>query len=125
MAPPRKPLAQARLSGAIYKNPQRYRDRHEPLVSEPLGDPFPWLKPEEADAWEEFRIRLPWLNKSHRGITSIAACLQARMVADELGVPGQTLLLRVLGSMGATPASSRFAVVPEPETDDPAEKYFR
>ncbi len=124
MAPPRKSLAQAALSGALYKNPQRYRNRVEPVVDEPLGDPPDYLKPAEVEAWEEFRVHLPWLNKSHRGITHIACVLQARMAADELGVPGMNLLRQVLGKMGATPDMARFAVMPEAPSEDPAEKYF-
>jgi len=125
LAPPRKSKAQAALSGALYKNPQRYRDRIEPLVTAELGDPPTWLKPAAAEAWEDFRAKMPWLNKSHRGITELAAILQGRMAEGVLGIPGQTLLLRVLGSMGGTPASSRFAVAPEAESEDPADKYFR
>lgn len=125
MAPPRKSLAQAALSGALYKNPQRYRDRHEPLVTDELGDPPAWLKPAAAEAWQDFRRSMPWLNKSHRGITELASILQGRHATGELGVPGQTLLLRVLGSMGGTPASSsRFAVLPEAKGEDPADRYF-
>lgn len=124
MAPPRKSLAQAQLSGALYKNPQRYRDRTEPIVTDELGEPPDFLKPAAVEAWQGFRQRMPWLNRSHRGITELASILQARQQDGVLGVPGQTLLLRCLGSMGATPASSRFAVTPEAESADPADKYF-
>jgi hypothetical protein len=125
LAPPRKSLAQARLSGAIYKNPGRYKARVELLVDEPLGEPFAWLKPAETAAWDEFRLHLPWLNKSHRGIVSIAAILAAKMATGELGVPGMTLLTRCLNSMGGTPATSRFAVAPDnADQEDPADRYF-
>ncbi|MBW6425472.1 hypothetical protein KX729_29070 [Rhizobium sp. XQZ8] len=53
-----------------------------------------------------------------------ASILQGRHASGELGVPGQTLLLRCLGSMGGTPASSRFAVEQKAESGDPADKYF-
>jgi len=125
MAPPRKPLAHAKASGALYKNRKRYKNRAEPLVSEPLGDPPDWMLPEAAIAWEDFRQRLPWLNRSHRGIAEIASILVARMAAGTLGVPGMNLLRQCLGSMGATPATSRFAVTPELEDEDPADQYFR
>lgn len=124
MAPPRKSKAQAALSGALYKNPQRYRERSEPLITAPLGDPSAWLKPEAAEAWEDFRVRMPWLNKSHRGITELASILQSRMAAGVLGVPGMNLLRLVLGQMGATPAASRFAVEAVVESEDPADQYF-
>ena len=100
MAPPRKSLAQARLSGAIYKNPGRYQTRVEPLVDAPLGVPPDWLKPAEAEAWNEFRTHLPWLNKSHRGITSIAAIMTAKMATDDLGVPGMWSAPRFTGQVG-------------------------
>jgi hypothetical protein len=125
MPRPRKSIAQAMASGALYKNPQRYRDRIEPLVREPLGDPPEYLRPAEASVWEDFRRRLPWLNRSHRAVTGIACILQARVIAGELGVPGMNLLRQVLGQMGATPATSRFAVVPEPEDEDQFDDFSR
>lgn len=118
MAPPRKSLAQARLSGAMAKNPQRYRDRAEPLVTEALGDPPDWLKPSEVDAWEDMRERLPWLNQSHRCITALAAHLHARMAAGTLGVPGLNLLRIIMGSLGATPTTSHKVQMPEPQDPD-------
>jgi hypothetical protein len=124
MAPPRKSLAHAAMSGALYKNPQRYRVRIEPLVSDPLGAPPAWMRPEPASAWEDFRQRLPWLNRSHRGITEIASLLQARFAAGELGVPGLNLLRLCLGSMGGTPATSRFGEVPKPAAKDLADEFF-
>ncbi|AIC27063.1 hypothetical protein IE4771_CH01946 [Rhizobium etli bv. mimosae str. IE4771] len=125
MPRPRQSVAQARASGALYKNSKRYENRAEPLVSEPLGDPPGWMPAEAADAWLDLSHRLPWLNRSHRGITEIASILVARMAAGTLGVPGMNLLRIVLGQMGATPATSRFAVTPEPEDEDPAAEFFR
>jgi hypothetical protein len=121
----RQSLAQARATGAFYKNSKRYENRAEPLVTEPVGDPPDWMRAEAATAWEDFRQRLPWLNRSHRGITEIASILIARMAAGTLGVPGMNLLRQCLGSMGATPATSRFTLTPEKEDEDPAAKYFR
>lgn len=124
MARPRQSIAQARLSGALFKHPERYRNRVEPLVTEPLGDPPGFLKPAAAEAWQDFRERMPWLNKSHRGITELASILQSRMSAGVLGVPGMNLLRLCLGSMGATPATSRFAVRPDSDEEDPADEFF-
>ena len=104
MPRPRQSLAQARLTGAAAKNPQRYRTRREPLVTEPLGDPPEWLTAPQRRVWRELDRRLPWLNMSHRGITGIAAILQAKMADGTLGLPGMQLLRQVLGQMGATPA---------------------
>lgn len=125
MPRPRLSIAQARLTGAVARNAGRYRDRAEPLVSEPLGDPPDYLNSDEINAWNEFRQRLPWLNLSHRGITHIASYLQARQASGMLGLPGMNLLRQCLGQMGATPATSRFAIVPDKPSTDPGEEFFR
>ncbi|WP_037078040.1 hypothetical protein [Rhizobium sp. CCGE 510] len=124
MARPRTPKAKAALTGQSVVRRKKFESRIEPVVDDPLGDPPAFLKPAAAEAWEEFRRLMPWLNRSHRGITELASILQSRQAAGVLAVPGQTLLLRFLGSMGGTPAASRFAVVPEPENEDPAMRYF-
>lgn len=125
MAPPRKSLTQARATGAIAKNPQRYRARTEPLVTSPLGAPPEWLTVPQRAVWRDMAKRSPWLNKSHRGITGIACILQAKMADGALGLPGMNLLRMTLGQMGATPTTAQHAIVPETESDDPAEAYFR
>ena len=125
MAPPCRPLAHARASGAISKNPQRYRQRAEPLVTDPVGEPPKWLTAPQRAAWDDMAHRMPWLNRSHRGITGIAAILQSKMIDGLLGIPGMQLLRVTLGQMGATPASAQHAVMPAPVDDDPAEAYFR
>lgn len=124
MAPPRKPLAHAMASGAVYKNPQRYRQRTEPSRLDPLGPPPDWLTVPQRAIWRDIANRMPWLNKSHRGITGIAAILQTKLADGALGLPGMNLLRMTLGQMGATPATAQHAVVDEPESDDPAEAYF-
>lgn len=123
MAPPRKPLALARLTGAIAKNPQRYRDRIEPKVSATLGPPPKWLKPEARVAWNELDDRLPWLDMSHRCIVGLASYLQAKVRDGTLGVPGMNLLRQILGQLGATPVSSS-KINWSPATDDPDDELF-
>ena len=83
------------------------------------------MKRAEADQWRDFERRLPWLNRSHRGIAEIASILAAKMAAGELGVPGLNLLRLTLGQLGATPATAHKVSVPEPPEEDPADKYFR
>ena len=117
MPNPRKPLAAAIASGAYAKNPQRYRGRSEPLVSDPLGAPPSWLDEHAAAAWTDFDLRLPWLNRSHRCVVEIASILQGRMARGELGVPGMNLLRIALGQLGATPADSAKVRWEEPEDD--------
>ncbi|QND51529.1 hypothetical protein HB779_06150 [Phyllobacterium sp. 628] len=123
MAPPRKPLALAHLSGAVAKNPQRYRNRTEVRVGEPLGPPPAWLKPEAKEAWRELDELLPWLDRSHRCIVGLASYLQAKVRDGTLGVPGMQLLRQVLGSLGATPVSAS-KINWTPQIDDPDDDLF-
>jgi hypothetical protein len=125
MPRPRKSIAQARLTGAYAINPARYAARSEPLVTDPLGEPPDWLTGPQRVIWRDISNRMPWLNKSHRGITGIAAILQAKLADGALGLPGMNLLRMTLGQMGATPATAQHAVLPEVESDDPTEQYFR
>lgn len=124
MAPPRKPLALAHLSGAVAKNPQRYRSRTEPRVSMPLGAPPEWLKPEAKEAWLELEARLPWLDMSHRCIVALAAYLQAKVCEGGLGIPGMQVLRQILGQLGATPVSAA-KINWAPEIDDPDDELFQ
>jgi hypothetical protein len=127
LAPPRKPLYLAHLTGAVAKNPQRYRARHEPSGFGPLGEPSEWLSDGAKNAWREMVPTMPWLNTTHRFIVEIAAILTAKMAAGELGVPGMQLLRVVLGKLGASPADfGRVKWAPPVEDDDdPAAEYFR
>lgn len=127
MPRPRKPLELARLTGAMAKDPQRYRNRHEPVDDRPLGEPYEWLPEDAKAAWKEMVPNLPWLRCCHRGIVGITAILAGKMMKDALGLPGMKLLNSCLGALGATPAS--FPKVgwspPADDDDDPAAKYFR
>jgi hypothetical protein len=106
VARPRKSIEAARLSGALQVNPGRYLTRNEPLIGDPLGPPPKWLKPAEAAQWVDLDDRLPWLNKSHRGIVGLAAILQAKLEADTLCNSGIGLLMRVLNQLCATPTAA-------------------
>lgn len=126
MARPRKPLALARLTGAAAKDPQRYRNRHEPVDHRPIGEPYKWLKPEAQAAWREMVPTMPWLRFCHRGIVGITAHLAGQMRAGGLGVSGMNALRQCLGSLGATPADfHRVGWAPDEPDDDPASEYFR
>lgn len=126
MARPRNPLARARLTGAAAHDPQRYRNRHEPIDDRPLGEPPDWLKPEAQSAWREFDRTLPWLRYCHRGIVGVTALLAGQMATGGLGVPGMNLLRQCLGSLGATPADfSKVGWSPSEDEDDPGAEFFR
>ncbi len=126
MARPRMSLAQAEITGAIYKDPQRFRGRNEPYIGDPLGDPPDYLSEAEANAWRDIAVTLPWLNRSHGCIMHIAARLTAGLRQGTLGVPGMQLLRVTLGQLGATPADRhRVPDLPAETGGDPADEFFR
>lgn len=124
MGRPRKSLAAARLSGAIYKNPQRYRDRTEPW-SPPIETAPRWLKPSAAAAFERLRAELPWLQVAHTGHVAITAILLAKMEAGAASIREMNLLRICLTQLCATPVSASKIITPtdEPE-DDLADEFF-
>lgn len=127
MPRPRVPLIKAHTTGRALRNPQRFKDRKEPTGLGPLGKPPKWLnKPCEHDAWNTLATDLPWLNKSHRTLVTMACGLLARQMAgDEVGVKALNLLRMMLNSMGATPSDASKISMPEDDApDDPANKYF-
>jgi hypothetical protein len=127
MARPRVPLIKAQTTGRTLRNPRRFADRKEPVVTSPLGPPPKWLKkPGQVEAWNTFADELPWLNRSHRALVSLASDIRGRVISGEdVGVKALNLLRMMLGSMGATPSdASKVAMPPEKDEDDPAAKYF-
>ncbi|WP_245344276.1 hypothetical protein [Bradyrhizobium japonicum] len=80
----------------------------------------------QKEAWNTFSEELPWLNKSHRALVSIASDIRGRQMAgDEVGVKALNLLRMILNSMGATPAdASKVRMPDETNEDDAAAKYF-
>ena len=126
MPKPRTPLAVARANGAMKKNPQRYRNRHEPVDDRPLGDPPDWLKPDAREAWLEMVPHLPWLRYCHRSIVALTAYLAGKLRTGALGVSGMVLLTQCLGSLGATPASFQKIRWSGPvEQDDEGAEFLR
>jgi len=71
-------------------------------------------------------VELPWLDRSHRALTEIAATVRARvLLGDDIGVKALSLLRQRLGQMGATPSDASKVRMPDDETpDDPSTKYF-
>ncbi|PZQ80016.1 MAG: hypothetical protein DI549_18420 [Ancylobacter novellus] len=126
----RKPRAVAQVTGAAIKNPARYRDSDPGASLGPLGEPPAWLPEGDASkaqtAWREISGLAPWMNRSHRGLTSIAATVLGRIMArQEVGVQALNLLRQCLGSMGLTPADAHKVARPPAATDDdPASQYF-
>lgn len=129
MAKPRLPRAKAKALGADIAHKSRFVGRNEPAGLADVGEPFDWLKPNAKQAWADLADEIPWLNKSHRGLLSIAATIRGRMMGDsaeEVGVQAMNLYRQALGSMGATPAdASKAGVTPGEEQEDPAERHFK
>lgn len=128
MARARTPKAKATVTGQAIKQKAKFDSRREPKVDEGVGEPFEWLSDNAKKSWCEISAEIPWLNRSHRGLLSIAAKLRGRMMGDssngeaDLGIQGMNLYQVCLGKMGATPADSSKVTVPgsddEEEDDD-------
>lgn len=127
MARPRTPKAKAAVTGASKTHKERFVDRDEPVVADPIGDPPKWMKPEQASAWKTLASEIPWLNRSHRALLGIASVIQARLEAGEdCGVQAMNLLRQALGQMGASPAdASKAGVKPSADQKDAGEEFFR
>jgi len=124
VAAPRKSLAALRLSGTYSKNPGRYSRRHEPLVSDPIGDPPDWLPAPAQDTWHDLAPRLPWLNRSHRGILEITCILAGKLATGEASISALNLLRQCLGQLGATPTDfARVGYAPD-DVDDIDDEFF-
>jgi len=91
----------------------------------PLGPPPDWLSPAAADAWEEFRRDIPWLQAPHSGLVAIAATLYGRLrtSAGTMGSGAMNLLRQCLAQMGATPTDAGKIMWSPPE-DDPDDELF-
>src|SRR5262245_3321374 len=100
---PRKPLALHEATGAIAKNPKRFRNRREPGNLEPLGDP-PLFKPEWREDWLHFQRHLWWLRKPDRMIIEAICYLKARL-RERYDDKDTKELIKLLVAVGATPVS--------------------
>ncbi|MCT8160649.1 hypothetical protein [Pseudoruegeria sp. SHC-113] len=114
----------AKITGADLKDPQRYRERHEPDTG-PLGEPPAKFTKAQRDAWLELADELPWLTKSDRHILAIAARLQAAIIEDPAAPIGAFNQLRLcLASMGGTPADRSKVSTPREDEPDPASEFL-
>src|SRR6266849_4945928 len=126
MPHPRTPTTKAQITGRVMHDPQRYRNRTEPQVKAPLGDPPKWMNAKQKAAWNVFRREISWLNFSHRSLVEIASFVRASVMAgEEMSVASLNLLRQCLGQMGATPSDFSKIAVPEDKNDgDASGKYF-
>lgn len=126
MPMPRTPKAKAAVTGQAAVRRKKFEERHEPVVSDSVGDPFDWLNEFAQKAWREIASEVPWLNSSHRGHLAIAANIRGRMMkGEDVGVQAMNLLRQCYGQMGATPAdASKAGAKPDGERKDPADEFF-
>lgn len=131
MARPRLPPGKAKVLGTDVKRKARFEGRNAPVVKDGVGEPNAWLSANAKTAWYEIIDEIPWLNKSHRGLLSIAAKLRGRMMGDsangetDLGIQGMNLYQVCLGKMGATPAdSTKIGVKSDGDEKEPGEEFF-
>lgn len=131
MARPRLPPGKAKALGTDVKRKARFEGRNAPVVKDGVGEPFAWLSDNAKLAWHELASEIPWLNRSHRGLLSIAAKLRGRMMGDssngetDLGIQGMNLYQVALGKMGATPAdSTKIGLTADGDEKEPGAEFF-
>lgn len=118
MARARTPVAKAKLTGAADKNPQRHRDRKEP-VSRPLGDPSTFLDEHGRMAWEAYRRELPWLMESDRSLIEVACSVRGKLLSGgDVGVQALSMLQSILSKLGGSPADRSKVAVPDDEKEE-------
>ncbi|MBV7502089.1 hypothetical protein KW836_19700 [Achromobacter sp. ACM05] len=125
MANPRLPALKASVSGADVKNPGRHKDRKAPKRVRPLGEPFARMTEAQVEAWEEFRVELPWLNSSHRALLQAVCVLRARLNTDpDIGVNALTTYSAMLSKLAATPVDETKLNHGDDEEEDPHDEFF-
>lgn len=121
MARRKTPLAKAKLTGALEKDPQRYRGVNEPQGLSELGEPPMWLPEPEKMAWATFAEELPWLVSSDRALLEASCILRAKIQSSRDVTAAHIREMRMhLTALGATP-TTRHTVQPptDPNEDDP------
>lgn len=124
MAKPRLPLAKAEASGATLINPGRFKGRSAPKRTRPLGEPYARMSPDECEAWEEFRVELPWLNGSHRALLRLACILQVRVSEPDVGVNQIQTFSAILSKLAATPVDETKVGLQDDQDEAPEDKFF-
>lgn len=123
MARPRTPKAKAAVTGRDLHDAKRFKNRTEPTVDAPIGDPPEWMVDNDLSkartAWVTFTAEIPWLNETHRSFLEIASNIRGRlMTGQEVGVQALNLLRQCLGQMGATPADATKVTLPNDDEDE-------
>ena len=131
MPRPQTPVAKAKLTGAAAKDPQRFRERKEPLTKkQPVGDPPAYLDKEAKAVWRELAKTLGWLEREDRlPLESAAVSVgQVRRLHKEGEIVSGALLAAMntaIGKLGASPTDRAKVVQSDDknEDDDPFAKF--
>jgi hypothetical protein len=124
MSRPRTPKALASVTGADLQHPARYAGRTEPSVP-PLGSAPECLTEAQREAWARLADEMPWLGRSDRQITALAARLM--VIAEGFDAPISAFgeLRLCLQKMGGTPADRSRIPSGSDDEDDSAERFFQ
>jgi hypothetical protein len=126
VARPRIPLEIAKITGRTRINPARFEGRANPQ-SGPLGDAPRWMSRKQVAAWALLKSEFPWLQRSDRALTEIAATIRARLIGGEdISVAELNLLRLCLGQMGGSPSDRSKVSVEESNNEaDAGARYFQ
>ena len=120
MARPRTPTAKAELTGAVAKDPQRFRDRFKPEAEQPVGGPPSFMTAKEKKAWQDFVSRWSWLTASDE--PALVALVQLRALIEDPKEQKTAALYTAyrlaIGEFGGTPVSRSKVHAPGGEDDD-------
>jgi hypothetical protein len=124
MSRKRTPLAVAKATGAHLAHPGRYADRRQPRT-EALEGPPDKLTPKEAEAWREIVSEMPWLGRSDRAITEMAARLSVRVQEPDCPIGVYAQLRLCLTAMGGTPVDRQRVGEGDDDGEDPSDEFLQ
>ena len=122
MPKPRIPLNVLRLKGAVAASPNRYKERLNEPVPQPLGEPPEHLTEAETACWRELVKAAPdgVMGACDSWELEIACCLVAQYREDRQKMPASRLglLHSVLGRFGFNPCDRSKVQVKPAEPDN-------
>ena len=126
MPPRKKTLEEHRLSGAVDKNPGRFKDRVDPPAPKaPIGKAPRHLDAEQQKIWRELTSNAPdgFLGSCDAVSVEIAVRLTQKMRKGGMDKTSEfTALFNVLSKLGLNPSDRTRVSVPQKpvsDTDDP------
>lgn len=128
MSRPRTPTAILDARGSFLRHPERKRKNAPEPTGTDLGPPPKWLPKKVACVWSEVASRIPpgVAGRECRDSFEQLCRLIARQREGEVLRASTAQLLRGLCSdFGFTPVSRGRLVVPQPEKENPLERFLR